>query len=315
MQAPVKQHFQIETMTKINHLMIKIIVIFLFILTGTYKSIGQTNAIPVINQKEESILTSKINNTSYHLYVSLPQHYSQKDTIHYPVLYILDGGLAFPIAHAARTSLDLFGDLENVIIVGVEYDWEKSYTPWMTKRWKDYTPTKDTAFDGSPGYRKAFGLNEGTLLSGGAPVFLNVVKTEIIPFIEKKYRTTEDRGISGHSFGGLFVTYCLFSTPELFNRYGINSPSLWWDKKVMFKIEKTFSERNQSLPVHAFMSAGSMEGQSMTPVMTAFADTLKSRNYKGLNLTTHIFEDETHMSVVPAMISRTLRVLYGSKKE
>jgi hypothetical protein len=83
----------------------------------------------------------------------------------------------------------------------------------------------------------------------------------------------------------------------------------------MFKIEKTFSERNQPLPVQVFISVGSMEGQPMTPVMKEFADTLKSRNYQGLNLTTHIFEDETHMSVVPAMISRSRRVLYGSKKE
>lgn len=286
--------------------MTKNILILLFILMGTYNSFGQTNEIPVINQKEENTLTSKINNTKYHLSVSLPQHYSSKDTTHYPVLYILDGGLAFPIAHAARTSLDLFGDLENIIIVGIEYDWEKSYTPWMTKRWKDYTPTKDTAFDANPGYRKAFGLNEGELSSGGAPVFINVLKKEIIPFIEKKYKTTTDRGISGHSYGGLFAAYCLFSDLKLFNRYGINSPSLWWDKKVMFKIEKKFSEQNQSLPVNIFMSVGSLEGQSMTPVMTAFADTLKSRNYNQLNLTTHIFDEETHMSVVPAMISRTL---------
>jgi predicted alpha/beta superfamily hydrolase len=150
--------------------MIKTCIIVLLILTGTYKSIGQTSEIPVINQNEESILNSKISKTTYHLNVSLPQHYSSKDTIHYPVLYFLDGGLAFPIAHAARTSLDLFGELENVIIVGIEYDWEKSYTPWMTKRWKDYTPTKDTAFDASPGYIKAFGLNEGAL-SSVAPLF------------------------------------------------------------------------------------------------------------------------------------------------
>jgi len=80
-------------------------------------------------------------------------------------------------------------------------------------------------------------------------------------------------------------------------------------------MEKTFSEHNQSLSVQVFMSVGSMEGESLTPVMTAFADSLWSRKYKGLNLSTHIFEGETHMSVGPAMISRTLRVLYGVKKE
>jgi hypothetical protein len=63
------------------------------------------------------------------------------------------------------------------------------------------------------------------------------------------------------------------------------------------------------------MPVSSLEGQSMTPIMAAFADTLKSRNYKGLNLTTHVFDEETYGSVVSAMISRKLRVLYGSKKE
>jgi len=36
---------------------------------------------------------------------------------------------------------------------------------------------------------------------------------------------------------------------------------------------------------------------------------------KGLHLTSHTFEDETHMSVVPAMMSRTLMVLYSIKRE
>jgi hypothetical protein len=83
----------------------------------------------------------------------------------------------------------------------------------------------------------------------------------------------------------------------------------------MFNIEKSFSQINNSLHAKLFMSVGSLEGNSMTPVMSAFADSLRSHNYKGLNLTSHIFEDENHMSVVPAMISRTLRVLYGKNKK
>jgi len=49
---------------------------------------------------------------------------------------------------------------------------------------------------------------------------LNVLRNEIIPFIDKKYKTTTDCGISGQSFGGLFAGYCLFSAPDLFNRLG-----------------------------------------------------------------------------------------------
>ena len=292
----------------------KLAIISLFLIVSVLKLAGQNNTGPVINQKQEHTIKSKINGTEYHLQISLPQHYSSNDSIHYPVLYLLDGGLAFPVAHAARTSMDMFGGLENVIIIGIEYEWEQSLTPWFINRTKDYTPTKDISFEKNPAYLKTFAIPEGGLSTGAADVFLNVIRKEIIPFIDRQYKTSSDRGISGHSFGGLFAGYCLFSATDLFNKFGINSPSFWWDNMQMFKLEKTFSEHHRSLPVQVFMSVGSLEGKSMTPVMTAFADSLKSRNYKDLTLSTYIFDNENHMSVVPAMVSRTLRVLYAAKK-
>jgi hypothetical protein len=41
---------------------------------------------------------------------------------------------------------------------------------------------------------------------------------------------------------------------------------------------------------------------------------LRSRGYQGLVMDTVVFQDETHMSVGPAMIARTLRVLYGKRR-
>ncbi len=278
-------------------------------------SVLMAQAGPVINEQKKHLLKSGINRADYHLSVSLPKHYAPAEATRYPVLFILDGGLGFPVAHAARTGFDMFGDIEDLIIVAIEYEWEKSLSPWFVNRSRDYTPSKDAVFESNPGYAKLFGFPEGSLVTGGGPIFLDVIRKEIIPFVDKNYKTTKDRGISGHSFGGLFVGYCLLTVPDLFQRYGINSPSFWWNKKEMFGLEKEFSKRTQSLPVKVFMSVGSLEGNAMTPVMTAFADSLKSRNYQGLSLTTHIFEGETHMSVVPAMISRTLRVLYPAKKK
>ena len=60
------------------------------------------------------------------------------------------------------------------------------------------------------------------------------------------------------------------------------------------------------------MSVGSLEGE-MVKLMTDFADSLKTHHYKGLTLNQQIFENENHMSVIPASISRTLRVLYPKK--
>ena len=56
-----------------------------FLMLGVSGIQAQTSDV-VINQMQEHILKSKINGNTYHLYVSLPMHYSPLDTIHYPVL-------------------------------------------------------------------------------------------------------------------------------------------------------------------------------------------------------------------------------------
>jgi enterochelin esterase-like enzyme len=41
-------------------------------------------------------ITSKILGRDYQLYISFPKNYSTKDTVSYPVLYVLDGEWVFP---------------------------------------------------------------------------------------------------------------------------------------------------------------------------------------------------------------------------
>ena len=79
---------------KKNHFLSKIIFSVLMTLI-VFTSIAQTSEVPVINQKQEHVLQSKINGNTYFLSVSLPMHYSKTDTTHYPVLYMLDGDIAF----------------------------------------------------------------------------------------------------------------------------------------------------------------------------------------------------------------------------
>jgi predicted alpha/beta superfamily hydrolase len=283
----------------------------IFIITVSFEATAQKELVPVINQQEQHLFHSTTNGKSYHLAVSLPPHYSPVDSLKYPVLYLLDGSFSFPIAHAARTLLDIFGEIEELIIVGIGDEWELSYSPWMSSRWTDYTPSADPTSDFNPAFLNLFNLEEGALLSGGGPVFLDMIKNEIIPFIDGKYKTTQDRGIAGHSFGGLFAGYCLLSTTDLFSRFGINSPSFWWNKDEILALEQLYAQQNEDLKAKVFVSVGSKEGTRMVPKMIAFTDSLQSRSYKNLELTSHVFENETHNSVIAASISRTLRVLYG----
>ena len=256
-------------------------------------------------------LTSEVNGHSYRLYVAPPDGYAPEDTTRYPVLYVLDGYFSFPAAVSARGSMGIVGGLEEVIVVGIG-DGDHAFDSWFSNRWRDYTPSSDPAADST--FAEQFGLPVESVRSGGGREFLSVMKEEVVPFIDGTFRTTADRGLSGHSFGGLFAAYALFEAPSFFQRYGINSPSLWWNGGEAFDMEVTFAADHTDLPARVFLSVGSEEGSAMVPPMKQFAEALQDREYPGLQLETVVFEGETHASVVPAMMSRTLRVLYGRRR-
>jgi len=51
----------------------------------------------------------------------------------------------------------------------------------------------------------------------------------------------------------------------------------------------------------------------MVPTMVKFSSSLESRDYENVDLNWKIFDNESHLSVIPAMLSRTLSILYGIK--
>jgi predicted alpha/beta superfamily hydrolase len=122
----------------------------------------------------------------------------------YPVLYMTDGSSHIGHTSATVEFLARNGRMPEMIVVGIT----------NTNRNRDLTPTRGGACD----------------------EFLNFIETELIPSVEKNYRTVPFRIHAGHSLGGLLAVHCLVTRPELFNAYIACSPSLWWDGE--FEIDK-----------------------------------------------------------------------------
>jgi predicted alpha/beta superfamily hydrolase len=294
---------------KRTHLMISIAIFFVAISLSTPNSFAQGKAPKVVGTAKGNIIKSSFNNKTYRLYVSLPKTYSNLDTLHYPVLYVLDGKFSFTSFHSIREVLDLGKEIKEIIIVAIA-DSGETDSDWLAERYNDFTPSNVPQSDIQ--WSKMMNISDGKLKSGGADLFLNTLQNNMIPFIDKHYKTNTDRGLSGHSLGGLFVGYCLVKKPDLFKRYGINSPSFWWNNNEILSLENSFAKQGKSISANVFLSAGALEGNMMISPMTAFTDSLKNHDYKGLIITSQIFDGETHLSVVPACSSRTLKVLYGS---
>lgn len=128
----------------------------------------------------------------------------------YNVLYVLDGALDQDFEHIA--GLGQLGALswtyEPLIIVGVQ---TKDRRAELTRRPQDAR------------YAAEFPQ------AGGARRFQDFIATELIPFIDARYRTGEGRALMGESLAGLFVVDTFLHRPELFRDYIAISPSLWWD--------------------------------------------------------------------------------------
>lgn len=133
--------------------------------------------------------------------VQLPGSYETQPDFAYPVLYVLDGENNLDFSVAVAEFLEQNSLVPELIIVGVHSN---------ATRDRDYLPPNDAA--GQP--------------SGQADQFLKYLRTELVPFVEENYRAAPLRLISGHSYGGAFVTYAMVERPDMFRAYLTQSPFL-----------------------------------------------------------------------------------------
>jgi predicted alpha/beta superfamily hydrolase len=174
--------------------------------------------------------------------IHLPASYKTgKDA--YPVLVMQDAEGHFAHTTAAVDLLSANGRIPAMIVVGIN----------NTDRTRDMTPSiPTTGFGGTPWVGPA----------GGADKFLSFIADELLPTIDRNYRTRPYRVLIGHSLGGLFAVYALMNRPEVFNGYLIMSPSLWWDDQALVKAAQPYFAAHKDLRADLYMTMAS-EGEAM----------------------------------------------------
>ena len=270
-----------------------------------------------IENTEQFEIFSKDINQEFIINIGLPPNYS-KDHDKYPVVYVTDAGSNFIGLMGSLPLMQFVNDLPSFVLVGIDYKSPNSMDS-MSLRNRDLTPTNDKIWMAAQkDMYKIFGEDLPQVEAGGAKYFLDFINDEIKPFINKKYYVdTTDQTYCGFSLGGLFGLYTLFNSSDSFKRYVIGSPSIWWDDRHILKVEEEYAKKNKNLSAKVFMSTGDLEEEGgdnfkMISNMKALSNNLLSRNYKGLDLETVIFEDETHCSAVSVTLNRGLRNVFKS---
>ena len=231
---------------------------------------------------------SKVLNEDRKIYVHCPKPDTANPTKRYPVLYLTDADnyfelLAFYTGYLSRW--DVLAMPEMIVVATAHADRIKDLTP--THGTTNYLGKRDTA-----GYYKTSGGNEN---------FLQFIRTELMPVIERNYKTEPYKILGGHSFGGITTINCMLTHPEMFNAYIAISPSFYWDNRYLLKLTDKILKKSSVLNKKLFYSNGN-EGEDEvkpsffhTDVLT-FDSLITSKKLIALDYTYKYYPTETHMT-------------------
>lgn len=261
----------------------------------------------ILPRSEKVLLTSAINGITYSLYVRTPLSHASGDRRH-PVIVTLDADYSFPIvANHLEHLADRMNQAPEAIVVSVAYPGVyPDHDRYRAERTRDYTPV----FWPDGGYGPKF-----QAASGGGPKFLRMLAEEALPLIDRLFQTDpDDRTLVGHSYGGLFGAWVLQTQPQLFNRYLLVSPSLWYADRMMLTADTVLSA-SITRKTRVYLGVGSWEEQPerggyMVSQLEQYAARLTALKNPDLIVKHRVFEDETHASIFPACFSTGIRHLF-----
>jgi predicted alpha/beta superfamily hydrolase len=161
------------------------------------------------------------------IWVQLPKEYN--DSIAFGVLYVLDadGHFDYMTHYVDYLSKSFARIVPHMIVVGIR---SKS----IAYRYKNFTP-KGLVVKADQGH---------------ADNFLTFVCDELMPEINKTYKTDSVNVLAGHSLGGLVALYALLKKPDVFTHIIAASPSVGYSNNVILNEyfpKDTASLKNQKL--------------------------------------------------------------------
>jgi predicted alpha/beta superfamily hydrolase len=265
-------------------------------------------------------LASKITGRTYRIFVSSPVTPAPKGG--FPILYVLDGNNAFPIANG-QAVLGVLGGAKPVLVVGVGYP---NAAAAMTLRNRDLTPSLPGRHD--PG---TWSDKPKPADYGGAEAFHRFMTEELRPAIASLYPVnSSDQSLMGYSLGGLFTLHVLFNHPTAYRSFIAESPSVWFNQREVLKGEDAFAaairsgvaaprilitsdQWEQSDEAPDLPRSGEARTKALGEMMTfrmvdnarELANRLKALpGGPGYEVRYTVFPEETHLTGVPTATSR-----------
>ncbi|WP_217575384.1 alpha/beta hydrolase [Mesorhizobium sp. GbtcB19] len=247
----------------------------------------------------------------------------------WPVLYMADGNAVIGTAVDAVRAQASYPSGSNVgwgVIIAIGYPVAGAYDP-LRRSWDLGPPPGQTYppfHDGGPDVR-----------TGGAQKFLAFIEEELKPFVASLAKIDRNRqAFYGHSFGGLFALYALFTRPRAFGTWIAASPAIYWEHRAIDRFLEAFeADVPRNLGAEIILSAGEYETEKLAPFQIGAADEQKRLEHKkvtradefarlmaarldaipGLGASFELHAGENHMSILPVTVNRAVQAAFRMK--
>ncbi|ALJ20859.1 alpha/beta hydrolase [Microbacterium sp. No. 7] len=177
-----------------------------------------------------------------------------------PVVYALDAqwhGGGYEKMHDALTKNEAVRPVQPYVQVNVGYTMDEGDEA-IGIRNRDLVPAGESFPDGFADYLRDHLGRDGEpapadklerffayMADARADDFLAFLETELHPVVAERYEVrSEDAGLFGFSYGGLFALHALTAGSTLFSRFGAGSPGILVEESTIFAAYEEFAARN-----------------------------------------------------------------------
>jgi len=252
----------------------KILLFVLFICSSTIFS---------QNKKITDTISSQKLNEDREITIGLPPSYAKNSNQKYPILVLLDGDFLFDPFQGALSYGNYWDDLPEVIIIGISQN-------------KNNERETDCMVDETTG-----------LPSEKGEQFFEFIGMELIPYIQKKYRTAPFKMIAGLDTTAGFLNLYLYKDNPVFDAYISMSPEL------LAEMEKNIPQRLAAIekPIFYYHSSADGDVKKMRNRIIALDETAKKITKEALNYRFDDFKGASHYSLVLNSIPSALYQIFS----
>jgi predicted alpha/beta superfamily hydrolase len=256
----------------------RILIVAVLILLGFTQARAQ-DADPIVLGTKHTMWSDTLGeNREY--WVSLPDSYDAAPSSYkrYPILIVLDGNVHFKsisgIVNYLSSDAYRSWQIPEMIVVAIR----------NVDRGRDYTPDKIVT------------VRENN--SGGGDAFLSFLEEELIPELDRTYRTAPYRILFGHSLSGLLATHAYMKDTTLFNAFIAVDPSFGtWDSETMDKKLSSMTEQPFERFIYIATANWGKRNIRNRDRHVRFYESLNSKHKGELPAKLEYFEDQDHNSV------------------